>query len=82
MSALKVLSGGIREPRQPNHLHSEQAISGGFSGMQQPPTTYFSKSKSDEGIPHKILRIDPLVPHAGHGAVLNVIFLSLLMETD
>lgn len=79
---LKVLSGGISEPRHPDHAHSVQVISGGFSGMQQPPTAYFSKSKSDEGIPHKIRRIDPLAPHAGQGAVLNVIRLFLLIEAD
>jgi len=49
--SLITLSSGIKEPRQPDHGHSEQAISWRFSGTQQPPIVYLERSISEVGIP-------------------------------
>ena len=68
-------SGGTREPRQPDHAHSEHANSCGLSGIQHPPTAYFEKSKSALGIPQMIFRKLPVVPQEGQGAVFIDIFL-------
>lgn len=79
MLSLITLSSGIKDPRQPDHGHSEQAISWGFSGIQQPPMAYLVKSISAEGIPQIILLIVPIDPHPGHEAVLNVMGFRWLM---
>jgi len=75
-----VRSSGIKDPRHPDHGHSLQAISCGFSGIRQPPIAYFSKSISLLGIPQIIRLKLPIAPHFGHGAVLNEIrFLAIVL---
>ena len=64
---------GIKDLRHPDHSHSEQAISCGFSGMQQTPMTYFDISISEEGMPQNIRLIVPIDPQSGQVTVLKVI---------
>ncbi len=75
-------SGGTREPRQPDHAHSEHANSCGLSGIQHPPTAYFEKSKSALGIPQMIFRKLPVVPQEGQGAVFIDIFLDSFIRLN
>lgn len=66
---------GIKCPLCPDQGQSEQANSGGFSGIQHPPIANLSKSIASDGRPQTMRLKLPTVPQLGQGEVFTVTLL-------